>query len=201
MIALKIVKSTAAKRPKNSSEGFITWKIIETKMPWGLIFLLGGGFAIAKGTVASCLAKKIGASLLPLQDLPPILILFLICLLIGTITDFTSNVGIANITLPVVAQMCIVMELHPMYLMVPATLMCSFSFRLPVGTPPNAIIAVQGHIPTKWLITGGFVPAIYSLIVQVILFPTWGVFVFGIGEFPDWAVYNVSDANARCAGS
>ncbi|XP_025162254.1 protein I'm not dead yet-like [Harpegnathos saltator] len=184
-----------AKRPKSSSEGLMTWKIIETKMPWGLIFLLGGGFAISRGTVNSCLAKKVGESMLPLQHLPPIVILFLVCLLIGTITEFTSNVGIANITLPVIAQMCVVMKLHPMYLMVPATLMCSFSFRLPVGTPPNAIIATQGHIPTKWLITGGFAPAIYSLIVQVILFPTWGVYVFGISDFPEWAVPQMLNAN------
>lgn len=30
-------------------------------------------------------------------------------------------------------------------------------------------------------------PAIYSLIVEVILFPTWGAFIFGISEFPEWA--------------
>lgn len=83
----------------------MTWKVIETKMPWGLIFLLGGGFAISRGTVASCLAKKIGASMLPLEKLPPILMLTVVCLLVGTITEFTSNVGIANITLPVIAQM------------------------------------------------------------------------------------------------
>lgn len=80
------------------------------------------------------------------------------------------------------------MELHPMYLMVPAALMCSFAFRLPVGTPPNAIIAIQGHVPTKWLITGGCVPSIYALIVVCIVFPTWGVFILGIDQFPEWAM-------------
>ncbi|KYN42546.1 Protein I'm not dead yet [Trachymyrmex septentrionalis] len=79
------------------------------------------------------------------------------------------------------------MELHPMYLMIPATLMCSFSFRLPVGTPPNAIVTIAGHIPTNWLIIGGCAPAMYSLLVEIILFPTWGVFVYGIKDFPDWA--------------
>lgn len=92
------------------------------------------------------------------------------------------------------------MEIHPMYLMIPATLMCSFSFRLPVGTPPNAIITIAGHIPTNWLIAGGCAPAIYSLIVEVIFFPTWGVFVYGIQDFPDWARHaeTKNNMNATC---
>jgi len=95
----------AAKRPKRSSEGLMTWKVIETKMPWSLMFLLGGGFAISRGSIASCMAKRVGEALLPLRYLPPIVILALICFFEGTITEFTSNVGIANITLPVIARM------------------------------------------------------------------------------------------------
>ncbi|XP_036148537.1 protein I'm not dead yet-like [Monomorium pharaonis] len=187
VIKFKITISTAAKKPKRSSEGLITWKVIETKMPWSLMFLLGGGFAISRGSVASSMAKQIGEALVPLRYLPPIIILSIVCFFEGLLTEFTSNVGVANITLPVIAQMCVAMEIHPMYLMIPATLMCSFSFRLPVGTPPNAIITIAGHIPTNWLITGGCAPAIYSLIVEVIFFSTWGVFVYGIKDFPAWA--------------
>ncbi|XP_012058551.1 PREDICTED: protein I'm not dead yet-like [Atta cephalotes] len=178
-----------AKRPKRSSEGLITWKVIESKMPWSLMFLLGGGFAISRGSVASSMARRVGEALVPLRFLPPIIILAVVCFFEGLVTEFTSNVGVANITLPVIAQMCVAMEIHPLYLMVPATLMCSFSFRLPVGTPPNAIVTIAGHIPTSWLMAGGCAPAIYCLIVEVIFFPTWGVFVYGIKEFPDWARY------------
>ena len=31
-----------------NSPSLITWRLIETKMCWGVIFLLGGGFALAK---------------------------------------------------------------------------------------------------------------------------------------------------------
>ncbi|KZC14611.1 Protein I'm not dead yet, partial [Dufourea novaeangliae] len=179
--------SDHAKRPTNSSEGLITWDVIQRKMPWSLMFLLGGGFAISKGSIASCLAKRIGNSLVPLRYLPPQLILLFVSLFIGTITEFTSNVGIANITLPIVAQMCVAMKIHPMYLMVPATIMCSYSFRLPVGTPPNAIVSIVGRIPTKSMMIGGCGPAIFSLFVQSICFITWGNWVYSIGDFPEWA--------------
>ncbi|XP_076232939.1 protein I'm not dead yet [Calliopsis andreniformis] len=175
------------KRPTGPSEGLITWQAIETKMPWSLMFLLGGGFAISKGSVASCLAKRIGEMLVPLRHLPPFLILVFVSIFIGIITEFTSNVGIANITLPVVAQMCVAMELHPLYLMVPATIMCSYSFQLPVGTPPNAIITIVGKIPTKFLIVAGLGPSVFSLIVHSVTFVTWGTYIYNITEFPAWA--------------
>ncbi|KAL0127213.1 hypothetical protein PUN28_005485 [Cardiocondyla obscurior] len=176
------------KRPKKSSEGLITWKMIGTKMPWSMIFLFGGGFAISKGSVASCMAKRFSDALVPLRYLPPVVILVIVCLFEGIITEFTSNIAVANITLPAIAQMCVAMEMHPMYLMIPATLMCSFSFRSSVGTPPNAIISVAGYIPPGWLIASGCVPAIYSLIVEIISFLTWGTFIFGIKDFPIWAM-------------
>lgn len=69
------------------------------------MFLLGSGFAISRGSVASCMAKRIGEALVLLHYLPPIVILAVVCLFEGFITEFTSNVGVANITLPVIAQM------------------------------------------------------------------------------------------------
>ncbi|KAL6448026.1 hypothetical protein ACFW04_000217 [Cataglyphis niger] len=176
-----------SKRPKRPSEGLITWQVIERKMPWRLVFLLGSGFALSKGSSVSGLAMKVGLALVPLKELPPVLMLSIVLFFVGTMTEFTSNVGTANILLPVVAHMCVAMRIHPLYLMMPVTLMCSYAFRMPAGTPPNAIITVAGHMQTRMLIMGGCIPAMYSLIVQVILFPTWGAFIYGIGEFPDWA--------------
>ncbi|EGI63589.1 Solute carrier family 13 member 2 [Acromyrmex echinatior] len=74
-------------------------------MPWSLMFLLGGGFAISRGSVASSMARRVGEALVPLRHLPPIVILAVVCLFEGFATEFTSNVGVANITLPVIAQM------------------------------------------------------------------------------------------------
>ncbi|XP_066601346.1 protein I'm not dead yet-like [Prorops nasuta] len=180
-------RTDITRRPERHSEGLITWKVIEKKMPWSLMFLLGAGFAIAKASKVSCLARTLGTALAPLKVLPPFSVLFIVAVTVSTFSEITSNVGIANIVLPVVAQMCVVMELHPLYLMLPATLAGSYAFRLPAGTPPNAIIALQGHIPTKWLIQGGMVPAIYSIIMLLIFFPTWISYILNIHEFPEWA--------------
>lgn len=74
-------------------------------MPWGLMFLLGGGFAISRASVASGMAKMVGEAMIPLRYLPPALVLLFVSFFIGLFTEFTANVGVANITLPIVAQM------------------------------------------------------------------------------------------------
>lgn len=71
--------------------------------------------------------------------------------------------------------------------MLPAALCCSFSFHLPVGTPPNAIVSAAGHINTKDFIIAGIGPTLITLFVTCIAWSTWGVYVFDLHEFPDWA--------------
>lgn len=91
----------------------------------------------------------LGNSLVGLKDLPPMVLLFIVCFTAQTLTEFTSNVAIANILLPVLAEMSIATEMHPLFLMFPAALSCCMAFHMPVGTPPNAIVASVVHIRTK----------------------------------------------------
>ena len=92
-------------RPIKPSPSMISWKIIHQKMHWGLILVLGGGFAIATGSTNSGLSKMLGDSLTGLNSMNSVAILFIVCLFSGTITELTSNVAVANIILPVLAEM------------------------------------------------------------------------------------------------
>jgi len=42
----------------------LDWKSVEEKMPWELVFLLGGGFALAKGTSVSGLSTYLGSQVI-----------------------------------------------------------------------------------------------------------------------------------------
>uniref|UniRef100_A0ABD2WG51 Protein I'm not dead yet n=1 Tax=Trichogramma kaykai TaxID=54128 RepID=A0ABD2WG51_9HYME len=175
------------RRPIKPAPALISWKIINEKMHWGLMFVLGGGFAIAAGSQNSGLSRMLGEALSGLKSMNPIWIMIIVFIFCETATELTSNVAVANIILPVLAEMCVAIKIHPLYLMVPATLGCSFSFHLPVGTPPNAIVSAAGKIPTKNLIIAGFGPSIITAIFTVGTFATWGVYSFGLHEFPSWA--------------
>lgn len=143
---------TDANIPKKSSLPLVTWKYLEDKTPWGLVFLLGGGFALAEGGKVSGMSAMLGNSLAGLKTLPPLAILFCVCLACQVLTEFTSNVAIANIILPVLAEMAKAIRIHPLYLMLPAAISCSMAFHMPVGTPPNALVAGLVNIPTKEMV-------------------------------------------------
>lgn len=175
------------KRPASPSPGMITWKMIQQKMHWSLILVLGGGFAISAGSTTSRLSYVLGNALTGLQSINPLAILLLVCVFAETVTELTSNVAVANIILPVLAEMCVAMRIHPLYLMLPASLCCSFSFHLPVGTPPNAIASAAGRIKTGDFAIAGIGPSVITLFLTALTFSTWGTYIFNLSEFPEWA--------------
>jgi solute carrier family 13 (sodium-dependent dicarboxylate transporter), member 2/3/5 len=49
----KFFKPNPGQLPTQSSPALLPWKYVQAKMPWGLIFLLGGGLALQAGGEAS----------------------------------------------------------------------------------------------------------------------------------------------------
>ncbi|XP_045521912.1 protein I'm not dead yet-like [Pieris brassicae] len=160
------------------SPSIVTWNILKEKIPWGLLFLLGGGFALAEGSKATGLSSMIGTSLIGLHGLHPTIVLLVVVLVTQFITEFTSNVAIANLILPVLANMARTLDMDPRYLMIPATLACSMAFHMPVGTPPNAIVGGVAHIPTSKMAVGGIGPKIITTLIIWGSYPTWGSLIF-----------------------
>lgn len=82
--------------PKSNTPSLITWNYVNANLPWALLFLLGGGFALAAGGKASGMSSMLGAYLSIFEHLPLLLQLFFICFFIQIITEFVSSVAIAN---------------------------------------------------------------------------------------------------------
>merc|ERR550519_618821 len=53
---------------QESSPALLDWNTVEKRLPWGVILLLGGGFALAKASKESGLSGFIGQLLYPLKD-------------------------------------------------------------------------------------------------------------------------------------
>jgi hypothetical protein len=47
------------------------------------------------------------------------------------------------------------LRVHPLYLMIPGTVGCSYAFMLPVSTPPNSIAFASGHLLVKDMVSPG----------------------------------------------
>ncbi|KAI4454382.1 solute carrier family 13 member [Holotrichia oblita] len=176
-----------SKRPTVASPPLITWKVAQQKLPWGLIFLLGGGFALAEGSSNSGMSKLIAVHLGGLAKLPKFSVMLLASVFASFLTEFSSNVAVANVILPVLAEISINAQWHPMYLMMPAALACSHAFCLPVGTPPNAIAAAPCNMPTKEMVKAGLGVSLIAMVILLAIFPWLGEPIFGLSEFPVWA--------------
>ncbi|XP_035756501.1 solute carrier family 13 member 2 [Egretta garzetta] len=165
----------------------LDWKVVHQKMPWNIVFLLGGGFALAKGSEESGLSSWLGSKLTPLQEIPHPAIALLLCLLIATFTECTSNVATTTLFLPILASMAEAICLNPLYVMLPCTLSASLAFMLPVATPPNAIVFSYGQLRVIDMAKAGFVLNILGVLTITLAVNTWASSLFKLETFPSWA--------------
>lgn len=109
-------------------------------VPWSIILLFGGGFALAQGFEEGGLSRWIVGGLNLAEGANVWTMVALISLGMTFLTELTSNTASTQMTLPVLAAVATAQQIHPLLLMIPATLSASMAFMLPVATPPNAIV-------------------------------------------------------------
>ncbi|XP_043985343.1 solute carrier family 13 member 3 isoform X2 [Gambusia affinis] len=175
----------------------LSWKKAQDSVPWNIILLLGGGFAMAKACEESGLASWIGGHLQPLAEVPPAVAVMLITAFLACFTEFASNTATIIIFLPVIAELAIRVSVNPLYFMIPATVGCSYAFMLPVSTPPNSIAFASGHLMVKDMVKTGFVMNILGILSVSLAMNTWGVAMFNLSSYPKWA----NSANTTAATS
>ena len=158
------------------------------KVPWGIILLFGGGFALAEGFTSTGLSKFIGLKLQTVTDFSPIIIVGSVALVITFLTELTSNTASAQMILPIMASVSVAAQVNPLLLMITAALSASMAFMLPVATPPNTIIFASERIRIIDMAKVGFVMNLFGVIVISLLVYLIGTVLFGLNEFPAWAI-------------
>jgi sodium-dependent dicarboxylate transporter 2/3/5 len=159
------------------------------RLPWNIVLLFGGGFALATGFQETGLSYVIGRQFAGLSSVPPFLLVILICLCLTFLTELTSNTATTEMILPILASVAVAMGTNPLLLMVPATISASCAFMMPVATPPNAIVFGSGRIRIAEMARVGVVLNLVGVVVIATLFYLVGAVVLGIspGEMPAWA--------------
>ena len=180
-----------------NAPSLITWRLIETKMCWGVIFLLGGGFALADASQKSGLSTLLVAQLntLELNTLPIWLVNFIIAMMTVTITNIASNTATANVLVPILAEMAVTLCINPIYLTLPAGIACSYAFALPVATAPNAIVFGHSSMKTSDMMKAGFPMNFVCVTIICICINTYAIPLFGLNTFPAWAAHNLQNAS------
>ena len=163
-----------------------------SKLPWNIVLLFGGGFALATGFKESELSLWFGNELNWIVSLHPIFIIAIIAFMMTFLTELTSNTATTEMILPVLAGISITTEINPLFLMLPATLSASLAFMLPVATPPNAIIFGTNRIKIIDMAKTGLILNLIGVIIITLACYFIGQYIFDIdiNVFPDWAKIN-----------
>ena len=169
-------------------ERLMNWETAK-KIPWNIVLLFGGGFALAKGFVESGLSVWFGEQLAGLANVEPIVLTFANVTMMSFLTELTSNTATTEMILPILAGLAMTIEINPLLLMIPATLAASLAFMLPVATPPNAIVFGTNRIKIKDMIKTGILLNLLGIIIATLVMYFWGTVVFDIDVkvFPEWA--------------
>jgi sodium-dependent dicarboxylate transporter 2/3/5 len=159
------------------------------QIPWHIVILFGGGFALAKGFQVTGLSTLIGNKFAGLAGMHPYGLITVICGSLTFLTELTSNTATTQMILPILSSIAVDIKTNPLLLMIPATLSASCAFMMPVATPPNAIVFGSGRIKIIDMARVGFFINIVGVIIIGALFYTLGRAVFSIdlAVFPDWA--------------
>ncbi|KAM9005694.1 solute carrier family 13 member 2 [Sarcophilus harrisii] len=183
---------TNAQGKLKAPPALLDWNTVNKKMPWNIVFLLGGGFALAKGSEKSGLSKWLGDKLTPLSSIPSPAVAFILSLLVATFTECTSNVATTTLFLPILASMAQAICLNPLYVMLPCTMAASLAFMLPVATPPNAIVFSFGKLKVCDMAKAGFLLNIIGVLTISLAINTWAYPIFKLDQFPSWAHLNTT---------
>ncbi len=173
---------------KNHGKFIMDWHTA-SRIPWNIILLFGGGFALAEGFKESGLTNYIGNQLAGLGSLSPFFILLIVIASLTFLTELTSNTATVETLLPILASMAVFIRLNPLFLMIPATVAASFAFMLPIATPPNAIVFASEKIKIKDMMKAGLAMNIIGILILTVTAYVLMDRIFNIDPhvLPSWA--------------
>jgi sodium-dependent dicarboxylate transporter 2/3/5 len=143
--------------PSGSEKGrrLLVWEDLRD-LPWGVLFLFGGGLSLAAAISSSGLAAWVGTVMQTLDAWPVLLVVAIATIGMTFLTELTSNTASATAILPLAAAVALGLGFDPMLIAVPLTVAASLAFMLPVATPPNAIAYSTGRITIGEMVRAGF---------------------------------------------
>lgn len=160
-------------------ETLINWDDVK-RLPIGILFLFGGGFALAKGVEVSGLSVWIANNCLGLQVLDEWVMIFALCIITTVFSEFASNTATVSLFMAILIPIIPQLGIPPLLVMMPVTIAASFSFMLPVGTPPNTIVFGTELIKVRTMLRVGLWLDLIGAIVITAFTMTLGKLIFGI---------------------
>jgi len=157
----------------------LDWEFAQARIPWGVVLLIGSGFAIAGGIDASGLSDLIGTALAGWKVGSEVLQVGAIATGVTLLSELGSNTAVASLVLPVLARTAEVWGMLPQAVMIPATLAASCGFMLPIASPMQAIVFSSGQLSVKQMVKAGVWMDVLGVVLLMLCWALMGALVFG----------------------
>ncbi|MBK6829860.1 MAG: anion permease [Flavobacteriales bacterium] len=164
---------------KREARALLDWDFAQARIPWGVVLLIGSGFAIAGGIDASGLSATIGQALATWKTGSDAMQVGVIAMGVTLLSELGSNTAVASLVLPILARTAEVWGMLPQAVMIPATLAASCGFMLPIASPMQAIVFSSGHLSVKQMVKAGVWMDLIGVLLLMGLWTLLGSAVFG----------------------
>jgi solute carrier family 13 (sodium-dependent dicarboxylate transporter), member 2/3/5 len=171
-----------------AAENVLDWYYARTRFRWEILFIFGGGYMVAEGTMVSGFANWVAGQFGQMDEF-----VLVSCVIIAAcfVTEFISNMACINIFAPIIVEIANTMGYDPLKFLFIVTLASSFAFMLPMASGPNMIAYGTGKdFNLMFMAKHGFALNIIAILIGMFylnyvlpaLLPT------GYTYNPNWAV-------------
>lgn len=138
------------------------------RMPWDVLILLGGSYAMGEVVKGSGLADQMSKLAMGAKDLHPLLLMLVVTSTTVLLTAFSANAASAQLMFVMITGTLDPTKSNPrttVPLMYGAAISSSCDFMLPCGTPPNAIVFGTRYVSIRAMAGTGFALNLLSVVL------------------------------------
>lgn len=158
--------------------GFLSWDDSKS-IPYELIFLFGASFCIAAAFSEAELGGAFERYFALFSELNFMVFVLISACCVIVATSLLSTTALIAIILPIinVATQGFLDESQRTLTMLLVTICASFSFMIPISTPPNAIVFNQGGIKVMDMLKFGFILSLVGIVLITVFSWYWRLFI------------------------
>lgn len=153
--------------------GCLSQKQMFASINWSTVFMIGGMTAVAKGVEASGLGAVIADWIMNMvgPDSSPVLIVLVIFLVTGVITQFMSNNAAVSLMAPIGIAIAEAMGIGPHAFVMAALFGSGICCLTPMATPILAFVMEGGHYTPRDIFRWGLLEGLATLAAAAIFIP------------------------------
>ncbi len=155
----------------------ITWKDVEKRLPWGVIFLYGGAISLSLILPEAGTLGYISESILNFIGDNPFLVLAMFAIVAVFLSNVMSNAATTAVILPMALVAMVALGFSAVVPVYTIAMVSAFAFMFPVGTPGAAMVYNTGYVDIKEFVRAGLILNLVGIAIFLTIGLGWWRFL------------------------